>query len=78
MSRLRIALVVVILSACGRSAAQRAADATQELRSWESTARLADRARSRGAIPAGFAEQLRRADAEGRAAAEAKLRKAAR
>lgn len=77
MSRLRIALVVVILPACGRSPAQKAAQAKQELRSWESTARLADSARALGAIPAGFAEQLRRADAEARAAAEAKLRKAA-
>lgn len=77
MSRLHIALVVVTLSACGHSAEHQAAQAKQELRSWESTARLADSAQARGAIPAGFAEQLRRADAEARAAAEVKLRKAA-
>jgi len=77
MSRLRIALVVGILAACGRSPAQEAADATQQLRSWDSTARLANTARQRGAIPAGFAEQVRHAEAEGRAAAEARLRAAA-
>lgn len=76
MSRLRIALVVVIVSACGRSAAHEAADATQELRSWQSTARLADAERARGAIPTEFAEQVRRAESEARAAAAAKLRKA--
>jgi len=76
MSRLRIALVAVILSACGRSAAHEAADAKQELSSWQSTARLANTERAQGAIPAEFAEQVRRADSEARAAAEAKLRKA--
>ena len=76
MSPLRIALMVVILPACARSPSHQAADAIQELRSWDSTARLANAARARGAIPAGFAEQVRRAEAEGRAAAEAKLRKA--
>jgi hypothetical protein len=69
--------MVVFLPACGRSPAHSAADATQELRSWDSTARLADAARAQGAIPAGFAQQVRRAEAEGRAAAEAKLRKTA-
>jgi hypothetical protein len=77
MARLRIALVVGILSGCGPSAAKQAADASQELSSWDSTARLAHTAQERGAIPARFAEQMRRAEGEARAAAEAKLRKAA-
>jgi hypothetical protein len=77
MTRLRIALVVVLLSCCGRSTAKQVADATQELRSWDSTARLANTEHARGAIPAGFVEQVRRAEADGRAAAEARLRKAA-
>jgi hypothetical protein len=77
MARLRIALMVVLLPACGPSPSRQAADATHELRSWDSTARLANTARARGAIPAGFAEQVRRAEGEGRATAEAKLRKAA-
>ena len=77
MARLRIALMVVLLPACGRSPSHEAADAAQELRSWDSTARLVNTARMRGAIPAGFAEQVGQAAAEGRAAAEAKLRKAA-
>jgi hypothetical protein len=76
MARLRIALVVV-LAGCGPSAARQAADASQELSSWDSTARLVNTAQAQGAIPAGFAEQVRRAEAEARAAAEAKLRKAA-
>jgi len=76
MSRLRIALVVVILSACARSASHQAEEARQQLRSWGATARLANTAQSRGAIPAGFAEQVRQAEAEARAQAEAKLRKA--
>jgi hypothetical protein len=76
MARLRIALAVVILSGCGRSAAKQAADATQEIRSWDATARLTNTEGARGAIPPGFLEQVRRAEAQGRAAAEAKLRKA--
>jgi hypothetical protein len=78
MSRLRIAFVVVILSACGRSAAHEAEDAKQELSSWQSTARLANAERARGAIPVQFAAQVRRAELEARAAAEAKLRTATR
>ena len=76
MSRLRIALVVMFLSACGHSAAREAADATRELSSWQSTARLTSTAEARGAIPTEFAQQVRRAEAEARAAAQAKLRKA--
>jgi hypothetical protein len=68
--------VVIILSACGGSAAHEAADARRQLRSWQSTARLVDAAEARGAIPSGFAAQVRRADADARTAAEAKLRKA--
>jgi hypothetical protein len=75
MARLHIALAVVILSGCGRSAAEQAADATQEIRSWDATARLANTEGARGAIPPGFVEQVRRAEAQRRAAAEAKLRK---
>jgi hypothetical protein len=78
MSRLRSALVVVFLTACGRSAAQQAAQAAQELHSWEATLRLAEAQQRRGAIPPGFAAQVRRAGAAGRTAAEAKLRKATR
>lgn len=78
MSRLRSALVVVLLSACGRSATQQVAQATQELRSWDATVRLTEAEEGRGAIPPGFAAQVRRAAAAGRTAAEAKLRKATR
>ena len=76
MSRLRSALIVVFLSACGRSAAQQAADVAQEVRSWEATVRLAAAAQARGAVPSGFAAQVRLAAAAGGTAAEAKLRKA--
>lgn len=76
VSRPCTALVVIALSACGGSAAHEAADARRQLRSWQSTARLVDAAQAQGAIPPGFAAQVRRADAEARAAAEAKLRKA--
>jgi hypothetical protein len=71
-----ITLASVLLGACGRSPAKQARDASEALQSWSATVELTEGARARGAIPERFAEQVRRAAAEERATAEARLRKA--
>jgi hypothetical protein len=71
-----VTLAGVLLTACGRSPAQQARGASEALQSWSATVELTDGARARGAIPERFAEQVRQAAAEERAAAEGRLRKA--
>ena len=68
------ALVLGVLAACGGSPARRAEEAAEELESWRATVALLESVRSRGAVSERFAEQVRRAAAQGRAAAQAKLR----
>ena len=71
-----LTLAGVLLAACARSPAKQARDASEALQSWSATVELTDRARVQGAISERFAEQVRQAAAEERAAAEARLRKA--
>lgn len=73
----RVVIVVLagmVLVACSRSPAKQAQDAEAELRSWNATLELLNHDRARGALPDRFAEQVRRAAAEGRVQAEAQLR----
>jgi hypothetical protein len=67
--QLLLLAVGVLLAGCGRSPAARAEEARVRMRSWEATLELLRRDQARGAVPARFAEQVRRA-------AEEELRKA--
>jgi hypothetical protein len=75
----RVVIIVpvgMVLVACTRSPAKQAQDAAIELRSWNATLELLNHERARDAVPDRFAEQVRRAAADGRAQAEAQLRAA--
>jgi hypothetical protein len=67
-------LALLALASCGRSAESQAREARATLRSWDATLELTERERARGAIPDGFAAQVRRAADEERRKAEAQLR----
>jgi hypothetical protein len=54
-------LACALITACGQSSQAKAEQATTALRSWEATLSLVEQEQSRGAVPAKFAEQLRRA-----------------
>ena len=71
-----VVLASVMLAACGRSSAKQTQDASEALRSWSATVKLVEDVRVRGAVPDGFAHQVRRAAVEERAKAEAALREA--
>ncbi len=73
---LRLIALAGIQLACGRSSAKEADKAKAELRSWDATLELLRREQARQAVPALFAEQVRRAAAEGREQAETRLREA--
>jgi hypothetical protein len=73
---LLMTLGCVLLTACGRSAADQARQAAAEVRSWDATLDLVARQRASGSLPQQFAQQVRRRALEGRAQAEAKRRKA--
>jgi hypothetical protein len=64
------------LTSCARSPAQQADEAMAEIRSWDATLGLVDRAAALETVPGHFAADARRAVAEGRAKAQAKLRHA--
>jgi hypothetical protein len=66
-----------LLTGCGPSASAKVEKATIALRSWKSTLWLAEQEEGRGAIPAKFAEQVRRAAEEEQDKARAERRKAA-
>ncbi|HKT59881.1 MAG TPA: hypothetical protein VJQ46_07500 [Gemmatimonadales bacterium] len=70
-------LAVVLLASCGGSSQKQVEQAAETLRSWQATLELVSTAREDGSVPEQFAEQVRAAAAQGRASAEAKLRKAA-
>jgi hypothetical protein len=69
-------VVFLALASCGRSAESKAREAQAQLRSWDATLELTEHERARGAIPEGFAAQVRRAGDEERPKLEAQLRKA--
>jgi hypothetical protein len=62
-----------LIAGCGGSKSGAAEEARSALRSWDAMLALLDGERARGAVPAGFAEQVRRAAGEERRKAEAKL-----
>jgi hypothetical protein len=70
-----LVLSVGLLS-CARSPAQQADEAMAEIRSWDASRTLVDRAEILGTVPAHFAADARQAVAEGRAKSQAKLRHA--
>jgi hypothetical protein len=72
-----LGMIVLGLTACGRSPAAEADEARTRLRSWDATMELLERERASGAVPEQFAEQVRRAADQERRKAEAQLRKAA-
>jgi hypothetical protein len=63
--------VCVLFAGCGRSATETTERARAELHSWEATQALLEEEAARGAVPAEFARQLRRAAEEERRKAEA-------
>ena len=67
--------VGVLLAGCGGSP-NKAQQAEQQLRSWDATVALLERVQASGALPERYAAQVHRAAVEGRAQAEAQLRKA--
>jgi hypothetical protein len=69
-------LALLALASCGPSAESKAREARATLRSWDATLELTERERARGALPDGFAAQVRRAAEEERRKAEAQLRAA--
>jgi hypothetical protein len=71
-----VALAVLAVTGCGRSPAAKADEARATLRSWDSTLALTEREHVRGAIPADFAAQVRRAADAERGKAEAQLQAA--
>jgi hypothetical protein len=62
-------LACALVTACGPSPQAKAEQATTARRSWEATLSLVEQEQSRGAVPAKFAEQLRRAAEEERSKA---------
>ncbi len=69
-SSLAILAAAAVLG-CGGSARQ--AEAARTVRSWDATVRLLERAEGSGAVPAGFARQVREAASQGRTRAQARL-----
>lgn len=76
MRAVSLLLGSALLAGCGPSASARVEKATTALHSWKSTLSLVDEQRARDAIPAKFAEQVRRAAEEERDKARAERRKA--
>jgi hypothetical protein len=76
LARAACVILSVGLLSCARSPSKEAGEALAELRSWNATLILVDRAAGLGTVPGHFADDARRALAQGRAKAQAKLEQA--
>ncbi len=66
---------LVSLAGCGRPPADRAREARTTIASWDATVQLLEAQQARGAVPAVYARQVRRAAREARGQAAAQLDK---